>query len=186
MRVWRSSVTDEYYKQPSPSVYEAQAITPGDIASIESITILDEILGRARPQYRLRGICRPIRMDSLTARIDVATALTGQEKVPALIEAEIAAESYTAVDFELWKNVVHVVISDDWVRFERMKRRAEARDPADVDHFRELDRREEELFRLSEAVAFADHTIQNDGTLADLHAAIDRLVSERKLLEPCS
>ena len=113
MRVWRSPVTDDYYKQPSPSVYEAQAITPGDIASIESITILDEILGRARPQYRLRGICRPIRMDSLTARIDVATALTGQEKVPALIEAEIAAESYTAVDFELWKNVVHVVISDE-------------------------------------------------------------------------
>jgi dephospho-CoA kinase len=81
---------------------------------------------------------------------------------------------------------VHVLVSDDFVRFERMKRRAEARDPADVDHFRELDRREEELFGLSEVVAFADHTIKNDGTLADLHAAIDRLVSERKLLEPCS
>ena len=113
MRIWRSSVTSEYYKQPSPSIYEAQAITPEDISSIEAITILDEILGRARPQYKLRGICRPIRMDSLTARIDVATALTGQEKVPALVEAEIAAESYTAVDFELWKNVVHVVISDE-------------------------------------------------------------------------
>ena len=113
MRIWRSSVTSEYYKQPSPSIYEAQAITPEDISSIEAITILDEILGRARPQYKLRGICRPIRMDSLTARIDIATALTGQEKVPALVEAEIAAESYTAVDFELWKNVVHVVISDE-------------------------------------------------------------------------
>ena len=78
--------------------------------------------------------------------------------------------------------LVHVLVSDDCVRFERMKRRAEARDPADVDHFHELDRREEELFRLSEVVAFADHTIQNDGTLADLHAAIDRLVSAEGIL----
>jgi len=113
MRIWRSSVTGGYHKQPSPSVYEAQAITPTDVADIEAATILDEVLGLARPRYKLRGICRPIRMDSLSARIDVATALTGQEKVPPLVEAEIAAESYTAVSFDLWKNVVHIVVSDE-------------------------------------------------------------------------
>jgi hypothetical protein len=52
-------------------------------------------------------------MDSLTARVDIATALTGQEKVPPLVEAEISAEAYEAIDFELWKNVVHVVLSDE-------------------------------------------------------------------------
>ena len=94
-------------------VFEAQMITPGDIADIEAVVILDEVLGLARPQYTLRGLCRPVRMDSLTARVDVATALAGKEKVPPLVEAEIVAEAYSAVDFALWKNVVHVAISDE-------------------------------------------------------------------------
>jgi len=113
MRVWYSTVQRDYFKTPGPNVFEAQAITPVDIESIEAVVILDEVLGAARPRYKLRGLCRPIRMDSLTARIDVATALAGQEKVPAMVEAEIAAEAYTAVDFDLWKNVVHVVVSDE-------------------------------------------------------------------------
>lgn len=115
-RVWRSALTGQYWKQPSPSTYEAQAITPQDIADIEAVTILDEVLGLASPKYKLRDICRPIRMDSLTARIDIATNLTGQEKVPPMVEAELAAESYTAVNFDLWKNVVHVVISDEAIK----------------------------------------------------------------------
>ena len=112
-RVWRSAETGRYYKQAEPQVFEAQMITPGDISSIEAVTILDEVLGLARPDYILRNICRPVRMDHLTARVDIATALTGQEKVPPLVEAEISAEAYTAVDFDLWKNVVHVVLSDE-------------------------------------------------------------------------
>ena len=112
-RVWRSSVDRRYYGQVEPRTFEAQLIQPDDIVGIEAVTILDEVLGLARPLYKLRGICRSIRMDSLTARVDVATGLTGQEKVPPLVEAEISAESYTAVDFDLWKNVVHVVLSDE-------------------------------------------------------------------------
>jgi len=113
-RIYRSAIDGKYYKQPRSGVFEAAGVvTPGDIADIEAVTILDEVLGLARPQYKIRGICRPIRMDSLTARIDVATALAGQEKVPALVEAEIAAEAYTDVDFDLWKNVVHVALSDE-------------------------------------------------------------------------
>ena len=112
-RVYHSAVNGGYYKQPRSTVFEAQMITPGDIADIEAVTILDEVLGLARPQYKFRPVCRPIRMDSLTARIDVATALAGQEKVPALVEAEITAEAYTKVDFDLWKNVVHVALSDE-------------------------------------------------------------------------
>lgn len=54
-------------------------------------------------------------MAKLTARIDVATAYTGSEKVPPLVEAAINAQAYTKVDFDLWKNVVHVVVSDEAV-----------------------------------------------------------------------
>ncbi|MDD5264102.1 MAG: hypothetical protein PHU43_04605 [Candidatus Bipolaricaulis sp.] len=80
--------------------------------------------------------------------------------------------------------LVHVLVSDDSVRLDRMAKRAEARDPKDAAHFRELDRREEELFRISEAITIADHTIANDDTLADLHAAIDRIVIKASLLQP--
>lgn len=112
-RVYRSASDGKYYKQADSRVFEAQMIAPGDISAIEAVTILDEVLGLARPQYVLRNVCRPVRMDSLTARVDVATALAGKEKVPPLVEAEIVAEAYTDVDFNLWKNVVHVAISDE-------------------------------------------------------------------------
>ena len=112
-RVWRSSVDRRYYKQSEPRIYEAQMIQPSDITGIEAVTILDEVLGLAAPQYVLRQICRPVRMDSLTARVDIATKLTGQEKVPPLVEAELSSQSYTTVDFDLWKNVVHIVVSDE-------------------------------------------------------------------------
>lgn len=72
--------------------------------------------------------------------------------------------------------LVHVVVTDDGVRFERMRQRAETRDPVNMRHFRELDRREEGQFHLPEAATLADYTVANDGTLNDLHTAIDRLV----------
>jgi len=115
-RIYRSAVDGHFYKQPQSRVFEAQMITPADIAAIEAVTILDEVLGLARPQYILRNVCRPVRMDSLTARVDIATKLAGQEKVPPLVEAEIVAEAYTDVDFDLWKNVVHVAISDEVIK----------------------------------------------------------------------
>jgi len=115
-RIWRSAKTGQYFKQPEPLVFEAQLITPEDIAAIEAVTILDEVLGLARPRYKLRQICRLIRMDSLTAKVDIATKLTGQEKVPPLVEAEISAEDYTREDFDLWKNVAHVALSDEAVK----------------------------------------------------------------------
>ena len=52
-------------------------------------------------------------MPKLVASVDIATKLTGIEKVPALVEAAISAEAYTRTNFELWKNVAHVVVSDE-------------------------------------------------------------------------
>ena len=112
-RVWKSALTQGYYKQQTIGVYEAAAIMPDDISSVEAAAILDEVLGAARPRFKLRGVCRPVRMDSLTARVDIATGLTGQEKLPPMVEAEISGQGYTAVEFDLWKNVVHIVVSDE-------------------------------------------------------------------------
>ena len=112
-RVWRSSVKGKYYRQTRSQVFEAQIIQPSDIEAIEAVVVLDEVLGLARPQYKLRQICRGIRMDSLVATIPIATKLTGQRKVAPLVEARISAEVYTAVDFNLWKNVAHVVLADE-------------------------------------------------------------------------
>ena len=112
-RVYWDPSAGRYYKAGRLGSFEAQIITPEDIEAIEAVTVLDEVLGLARPQYRLRQICRIIRMNKLTARIDVATALAGVEKVPPLVEAEVSAEAYSKVDFDLWKNVVHVVLADE-------------------------------------------------------------------------
>jgi len=72
--------------------------------------------------------------------------------------------------------LIQVVVTDPRVRFERMTARAEARDPRNFEHFQQLDAKEEAQFRVSEAASFADHTLTNDGTLEDLHRAIDRCV----------
>ena len=115
-RVWRSARDGRYYAQAQQQVFEAKLIAPGDVAEVEAATILDEVLGLAGPQYRLRQACRPVRLDTLTARIDVATKLAGREKVPPLVEAELSSEAYTGVDLDLWKNVVHIAVSDEAVK----------------------------------------------------------------------
>lgn len=78
--------------------------------------------------------------------------------------------------------LVNVEVTDSMMRFERMRARGEGRDPKTFDQFREQDRREEELFHIEKAQKAADVTIRNDGGLADLHAAVDRLVKEKNLL----
>ncbi|MBS7658105.1 MAG: hypothetical protein QXL69_01030 [Candidatus Bathyarchaeia archaeon] len=109
-KVWYSPASGKYY---AGELLEGQIVDVSDISAIKAQVVLDEVLGLARPQYRLRKVVRVIRMDSLTARIDIATAITGQEKVPELTEAPVNAQAYTAVNFDLWKNVVHVVVSDE-------------------------------------------------------------------------
>jgi uncharacterized linocin/CFP29 family protein len=109
-KVWYSPTAGKYY---AGELFEAQIIDVSDISTIKAQVVLDEVLGVARPQYNLRKVVRVVRMDALTARIDIATTLTGQEKVPELTEAPVSPQSYTAVNFDLWKNVVHVVVSDE-------------------------------------------------------------------------
>jgi hypothetical protein len=59
----------------------------------------------------------------------------------------------------------------------------EERDPHSYEEFLALDRKEEELYRVEEAGRQAQYTVANDGTLADLHRAIDKLVENKQLLK---
>lgn len=78
--------------------------------------------------------------------------------------------------------LVNVDVTDPGLSFEQMKARGEGRDPQSYDQFLQQEEREEDLFHIEKAQDMADFTIHNDGTLADLHAAIDRLVREKNLL----
>jgi len=79
--------------------------------AMKAEVIMEEVLGLARPEYTLRKYCRVINFgDKITGKVPIGTALAGQEKVKPLVEAEVAAESYVEVDFNLWKNVIHVLM----------------------------------------------------------------------------
>jgi dephospho-CoA kinase len=71
--------------------------------------------------------------------------------------------------------LVHVNVGDPHLRYLRLQRRDEARDPQTFDDFVAQDASEEEQFRLSETIARADVKIPNDGSKEQL----DRLIEAR-------
>jgi len=77
--------------------------------------------------------------------------------------------------------LIRVNVSDPQLRFARMTRRNEARDPHSYAQFIRQEENEAKIFNIKEAEKLADYTVSNDGTLADLHLQIDRLVAEGKL-----
>ena len=78
--------------------------------------------------------------------------------------------------------LINVFITDPHVRYSRMTKRGEGRDPHSYEEFLLQDKAEEELFSLKEVERLADYSISNDGTLDNLHREIDRLVSGESLL----
>ena len=78
--------------------------------------------------------------------------------------------------------LIHVTMDDPRQRYERMVARGKERDPHSYEQFFALDRAEEDLFHVEEAGRQADYAIGNDGTLADLHRTVDRLVKNNNIL----
>ncbi|MDY6916439.1 MAG: AAA family ATPase [Chloroflexota bacterium] len=72
--------------------------------------------------------------------------------------------------------LIHVHVTDARDRYERMCKRGEGRDQNTYDEFARQDQAEETLFHLSQAASLADCSLRNDGTLEDLHRALDRLL----------
>lgn len=82
------------------------------------------------------------------------------------------------IDFVL----VDVYVSDPHERYRRMVNRGEGRDPRSYEQFTRQDKAEEELFHIRDAEKQADYSISNDGALADMHRAIDKLVDDEGLI----
>lgn len=121
--VFKSTVDGRFYghnsnpdQDKNSFITMKAALMPDDISDIEKSVILDEILGLAWPQYTLRNICRVVTMDALLMRMDIATKFTGHKKVDPMEEADIKKDAFTAVNFDLWKNVAHVVLSDEAIK----------------------------------------------------------------------
>jgi dephospho-CoA kinase len=79
--------------------------------------------------------------------------------------------------------LVHVYVSDPRRRYERMLTRGEERDPQSYEQFIRQDEAEERLFHIADAEKQADYSIPNDGTLDNMHRAIDDLVNNQSLIE---
>lgn len=93
------------------SQFKASMVTVNDVTSIKALTVLEEVLGIARPQYTLTNACRVIPTDTLEFSVDTATKLTAAEDVPDLVEADLVKNQYTRTAFDLLPNVVHVAMS---------------------------------------------------------------------------
>lgn len=92
---------------------EGQIMEPEDVATVQAKEVLQEVLGVAQPQYVLRGICQVIPLNKLITRVDVGESYEASEKVPSLVEPEVLKPNLTPVEFELDKNEVHIVVSDE-------------------------------------------------------------------------
>ena len=116
--VARNPVDGKFYATsfPDGSFREAQLVTPENIADIEATVVLDEVLGLITAEQRLRQLCAVIRMPELVMGVDVGTLRTGSEKVSPMVEAELKADAYERVPFELWKNVDHIAFEDSAVK----------------------------------------------------------------------
>jgi len=79
--------------------------------------------------------------------------------------------------------LINVHVTNPQQRYERMSQRGEARDALSNNEFARQDANEEKLFRISETVRLAEVSLSNDGTLEDLHRAIEELVNRKTLIK---
>ena len=111
---WYNPCDRKIYQGKAPIEYQAAGIVGvSDLSAVDLKILLQEILGLQRPAYNLRNLTRQINMNALKASVPVYTKLTANEKVGELVESPVSAGDWATVDFSLWKNVVHIVVSDE-------------------------------------------------------------------------
>jgi dephospho-CoA kinase len=76
-----------------------------------------------------------------------------------------------------------VYVTNPELRFARMVRRAEGRDPVSYAQFVQQEEHEEKLFKISEAESYVDYSLSNDTSLEDLHRQIDDIVIKNMILK---
>ncbi len=70
----------------------------------------------------------------------------------------------------------HVYVEDPHIRYKRLTRRGREGDPQSYEDFLKQDRKEEETFHIKQASAMADYSLDNSGTLEDLHLQLDEIM----------
>ena len=79
--------------------------------------------------------------------------------------------------------LIKVEINDPQIRFERLRKRHEERDPDTYEQFQTQDKNEKEIFQLDKTRSLADYSLSNDKTISDLHREIDDVVARQKLFQ---
>jgi dephospho-CoA kinase len=147
--------------------YDVPFLSTGDIvreiAAKEGLEPTRENLGKISDKY-FRAFGKGYFVKLLADKIrNTGWKIAGISGVRSLNDVSVLKEIF-GKDFIL----IDVSITDSHVRFSRMTKRGEGRDP----------RSYEQLFSLKEAEHLADFTLSNDGTLDDLHREVDKLVAE--------
>ncbi|MBN2463748.1 MAG: AAA family ATPase [Dehalococcoidia bacterium] len=148
-----------------------------EIASKEGVEPTRENLGKISDRYFRefgKGCFVKLLADKIQNSIWKIAGISG---IRSLDDVSILKDLF-GEDFIL----IRVYITDPHVRYSRMTRRGEGRDPHSYQQFLSQDEAEEKLFSMEEAERRADYSISNDGTLEDLHQEIDRLISAKDLL----
>jgi dephospho-CoA kinase len=81
--------------------------------------------------------------------------------------------------------LVNVEVCDPRIRYERTKRRGEARDPKTYEEFLQQDNAEEKVFKISQTMKYADMKISNDDTLEAFYGRIDESLIRQILSHEC-
>lgn len=79
--------------------------------------------------------------------------------------------------------LIHVDVSDETLRYARLKKRKRLRDPETFSEFRIQEQEEELLFNLSETLDMADLTLRNDGSLDDFYQLVHEELIEGRLAD---
>jgi hypothetical protein len=92
----------------------AGPVQVGDITAVDIAILLQEVIGAEMPYYNLRNICRQITMNELKLTVPIYTKMgASNEKVAEMQEADVRTGDWSNIVFALWKNVAHIVISDE-------------------------------------------------------------------------
>ena len=163
------------------STYNVPFLSTGDvvrsIAAKEGVEPTRENLGKISARYfdeKGKGCFVKMLADKLKQSGWPVAGITG---IRSLDDVTILKNIF-GNDFILFR----VFVNDPQVRFARMVRRAEGRDPVSFEQFSQQEEYEENLFKISEAENQADYSLSNDTSLAGLHRQIDEIIIKNKII----
>lgn len=93
--------------------YRAGVIDSPSITNITIVDLLQEVVNKEFRDFYAINACTRIAVPKLQLKIPIATKYGASKKVPELVEAGIKQADFSTVAFDLWKNVAHVVASDE-------------------------------------------------------------------------